>query len=116
MKKRNVLKEIYERKITEVQAEEILNAVLDSPEAGLVATLLGFSNVEWTAYAQGGSLDEIATWRYVGWPKNCVICGLPISVGSFGWFVVDVSGASKLKHIMCKIPSRNGLKAGPGEV
>jgi methyl coenzyme M reductase gamma subunit len=101
MNLRDILKELYENRVTEAQVDELASATLGSSEGANVEALLGFSNAEWTAHAQGASFSEIAFWRYHGWPKNCVLCGHAIDVKDFGWFIVDVDGISKLKHIMC---------------
>lgn len=101
MKKCDILLEISERKLTEDQANDILIAVLESPEAAKIEELLGFSRVEWTAYGQGASLAEIATWRQFGWPRKCYLCGNEIDIEKFGWWVLDVENGSVLKHLRC---------------
>jgi hypothetical protein len=108
MSRRDLLKEIYKKNISEEQGEDMISATLRSHQAAKIQDILGLNNIEWTAHAQGASLSEIASWRYQGWPKFCAICGASICVKDFGWFVTDVNGVRKLKHIVCPIGSEKG--------
>lgn len=98
---RDILSELMVGVLSEDQADEILSTVLDSPQADKIENLLGFSHAEWTAYAQGALLVEIASWRKNGWPVKCNKCGGAIDVDQFGWLVIDSDGESVLKHIRC---------------
>ena len=99
---RDLLQELSHNAITAEQAEEILEKMLDSPLAAEIKSRLGFTNIEWTAYAHGATLQELATWRGNGWPTRCVLCGQIIDLARFGWRVAsDGKGNSGLRHICC---------------
>jgi hypothetical protein len=60
------------------------------------------SNEEWAAYAFGAGPDEIARWRYNGWPTTCPECGKALVYGDpdLGWIVKHrADGSSVLVHI-----------------
>ncbi len=101
MNDRNILNEIFERKVTIEQADELLASILSSPEAGRAESLLMMTRPEWTAHVHGATFEELASWRYLGWPSQCMRCGREIEVANFGWKVVDVDGVSVLRHIQC---------------
>jgi|SRR6186713_2625700 hypothetical protein len=101
MTTRDILLELFEGKLRPTQAEGILSAVLDSDDAREVEKLLMLTNIEWTAYAHGATLADLAGWRYRGWPVECVRCGAAIALESFGWKVIDINGTSGLRHIRC---------------
>jgi hypothetical protein len=109
MKHQNLLEDIYRGNISDEEGAEIISTILRSPEAASIKSLLGFSNVEWTAHAQGASLGEIASWRYLGWSQVCSICGAPLHVSDFGWFVMEFDGVCELKHITCPASSGNSI-------
>jgi hypothetical protein len=100
--RRDLLRELYEGELTPDQAQEIFDALLDSDEAAEVYDLLGLSKHESTAYAHGAPLEELAQWRYEGWPNVCVDCGREIDIEKFGWFAGEErEGKSALSHITC---------------
>jgi hypothetical protein len=101
MTTRDILFELFDEKLLPEQAEKILSALLDSDHAGEVEKLLMLTNIEWTAYAHGATLADLARWRYLGWPLQCVRCRVAITLASFGWKVVDIAGVSMLRHIRC---------------
>jgi hypothetical protein len=98
---RDVLDEIADRKLSEDDARSLISDVLSSTAAASVASRLGFSRIEWTAFAQGAGLSEIASWRRCGWPSDCQVCGDPIEIENFGWFIFYKNGNSRLRHIRC---------------
>ncbi|WP_431320042.1 hypothetical protein [Rhizobium sp. YTU87027] len=101
MSEGDILSDLIEGRISVQQAEQALDEILDSSLAADVQNQLGFSRAEWTAYAYGASLSELASWRQDGWPDRCIVCGNQIEIDRFGWIVIDVMGASRLKHISC---------------
>jgi hypothetical protein len=105
MKRLDFLAEVYVEKMSEVEGEAKTSRILSSPEAANIKALLGLSNIEWTAHAQGANVNEIASWRYRGWPQVCLICGGPLYVEDFGWFVAVVDSVGKLTHITCQAGS-----------
>ncbi|GAB3254585.1 hypothetical protein GCM10027296_22890 [Chitinimonas naiadis] len=101
MKARDILREVSEKKLSESDAEQVLESLLDSPQAAEIETLLGFSRTEWTAYGQGALISELASWRKNGWPALCLVCGAKIDIGKFGWRVIEKEERTGLKHIRC---------------
>ncbi|NTF66279.1 hypothetical protein A6U85_32445 [Agrobacterium sp. 13-626] len=102
MIKRDLLDDLSRGELTDDEAQKILDEVLDSPLASETEKTLGFSRIEWTAFAHGASLQELAAWRKGGWPTQCLVCGKLIDVASFGWRVIDDGkGNSGLRHIRC---------------
>jgi len=101
--KQDILEAILDGTLSDEGADDVLDAILDSSDAPNTETLLGLSRVEWTAHGHGALWNEIAHWRRNGWPSTCVVCGRAIDVDRFGWRIVEVDGASKLKHIRCPV-------------
>jgi hypothetical protein len=102
MIERDLLDELSQGAITGDLAQSILDAMLDSPFSSEIEKRLGFARPEWTAFAHGASLQELATWRKDGWPTKCLACGKAIDVARFGWRIVDDGkGRSGLRHIRC---------------
>ncbi len=65
------------------------------------ADKLGLSFIEETAY---GHLrpDELAKWRYEGWPNICPACGKEIqNLEKLGWVVKRKDGDPRLVHLAC---------------
>jgi len=71
---------------------------------------IGFSDVEYTAFAQGAGLEDLAQWRASCPPSACAVCGQPLpKLDEFGWFVWDLeartsgneTGSIGLVHIDC---------------
>ena len=98
---RDILKEIYEQKITEEQAYSLKDQVVDKFHEGRfktsIANELNMDKYEWTAKCHGIDFDIIAKWRYEGWPKICSKCKKPINYKDFGW----LAKGNKLTHIKC---------------
>lgn len=111
MKSNNLLLDIYENRINEDQAQQLLDNILESSNASSVESVLGLSRVEWTAYAQGMSFECIANFRYKGWPRTCIECGRPISVENFGWWFQELHGKVHIKHVQCPCENIDDLKA-----
>ena len=101
MKRCDLLQDIFDKKISNSEAEAIVASSLDSEEGANTARLLGFQKTEWTAYSHGAELTEISRWRHSGWPNTCVICHQPIVVENFGWQIVDIEDVACLRHVRC---------------
>lgn len=86
MRSRDILREIYEGKITEKEANVLVDQALDDA-ATQDFSLMGFDlQTEWTAIALYGiSYTTVAKWRYEGWPNNCIICAEKIIVKDGNW-------------------------------
>ena len=89
MKKRDILREIYDKKITEKQAEALVEEALEKA-ATQDFDLLGFDlGTEWTALALHGiSYKTVARWRYEGWPNVCVVCKKKLDVKNGNWMAL----------------------------
>jgi len=99
--KRNLLKEIFEKKLTEDEADEFIGKVLDSNQANQLSEIITFDKYEYTAFAHGSGLAELAHWRYKGWPECCAICRNRIVKEQFGWKPKEIDGKTLLTHIGC---------------
>lgn len=84
--KRDILKEIYEKKITEKEASDFLKKALESEEDNAV-NLMGLNlENEWTALMLHDiSYAVLAKWRYEGWPSICAICHEKLDIDKGGW-------------------------------
>jgi hypothetical protein len=99
---RDLLKDLQERRLTPEDAEREFLDVLDSERGAEVYELFGLSDPESTAYGHGVPFEELAEWRYEGWPSTCARCGRPIDVEAYGWFAGEErEGNSVLVHIKC---------------
>jgi hypothetical protein len=85
------------------EAEDRAHEIADTRHGDL-RELLGMSSVEYTAYAHGASLVQIARWRRDGWPSHCAICGRNLDVPQFGWVPREIEPVFVLVHIACLLP------------
>ena len=99
----NILKEVAQGILSDEEADNLLDGILDSDQAAHAETLLCLSRAEWTAHCQGALWSEIANWRLGGWPAKCSKCDGEIHVEKFGWRVIELDGTSILKHIRCPV-------------
>ena len=77
-------------------------------DAANAAELLAMSKQEWTAFLHGALFQEIAAWRYDGWPTTCAICGEPLDAAGTGWFAREMQPEKhSLVHIECIPPHPN---------
>jgi hypothetical protein len=97
----DLLAGLYDGTISPDQAWTICNEVLDSSEAADIRHLLGFSNIEWTAYCWGASFVILAQWRYSGWPDVCPICTEKIVIPNYRWMPRKMNGDMRLFHVAC---------------
>ncbi len=98
--KRDLLREVYEGSISPEQADGIYDAANDEDVAS-VRDNLGLTLIEDTAY---GYLrpDELAKWRYEGWPNICQVCEKEIQdVQKGGWVIKRIDGDPRLIHLTC---------------
>ncbi len=102
IKKRDILRELYKRRLTLNQVYRIDRHIIESPHAAKFYTLLGLSKPEATAHAHGVPYDILAKWRYEGWPAVCAKCGKKITIRRYGWWAKEVKrGQFALVHIAC---------------
>lgn len=89
----DILKKVYEWEITEDQAYDIYDDIMDKHDSGEIdidpREELNMDKYEWTAFAHGDSFEVIAKWRYEGWPNHCGKCGAEFDYRNFGWIVKD---------------------------
>lgn len=78
--KRDILKELAEGILSEEEADDVLNGILDSGHASDAEALLCLSRIEWSAHGHRALWTEIANWRRGGWPAKCSSCGCKIHV------------------------------------
>lgn len=102
LRKRDVLRELYEREISLDEADDIFESITSSPRVRKWGNLMGLSLAEATASAHAVPFDVIARWRYEGWPNVCVKCGKQIPVERIGWWAGSKKrGRFVLQHIAC---------------
>jgi hypothetical protein len=126
MKKLNILKDLYQGRISRDKAYDIQDQVIDDFESGKIkgeivdeertlniGSYLGLTRIEWAAHLHGVSYDIVAKWRYEGWPNSCSECGKEIIPENFGWWAgVDEEDNGFLTHIKCLKP----YKPEPAEI
>ena len=101
----NVLDELYHGRITEDEAYDFVESIIDSDDAPQIRELSGMNPAEYTAFGHGAGLKNVATWRHEGWPKVCGRCSKPIEPEAYGWLIHEMSdGTRTLKHIECPPP------------
>lgn len=99
----DILKLIYEKKISIKEAEEIENfwrdhhpvRTLEEYEKGLLLT-----HAENNAF-NIGLVKQLARWRYEGWPKICPLCKKKLVIEKWGLMYKKVGNRIKLVHIDC---------------
>ena len=100
----DILKQLYQKKITEDRAYDIKDkASMDFHIGNLKEypyVYLNLDNYERTA-ASNCDLSRIAKWRYEGWPEKCPKCGKKIIKEKFGWHCNEVNEKEHLVHIDC---------------
>ncbi|MGH7573969.1 MAG: hypothetical protein ACREM1_02405 [Longimicrobiales bacterium] len=111
MRKNDILYELHAKTLSLEEAERIYDSVMDSDEIDISARL-GLSRAEMTALSHGVWFDELAQWRYGGWPESCFRCGLRIEPTDFGWLAKEQGEGHVLVHLRC--PSRPGQENGQG--
>lgn len=74
----DLLKELYEGRISDDEASDILCDTNEMDTDESAESLLGIDNDEFSAYAQGAPWSVVAKWRYEGWPDTCSETGLAI--------------------------------------
>lgn len=99
----DILDELIRGRLTLSKAEEILERVIDSTDAGSLPAMVGMSAIEWTAFGHGAHLGDLSRWRADGWPSVCDICGKRVFVDEFGWVVRERDGTDEvgLVHVSC---------------
>ena len=98
MKQVNILKLLYEKKITEKEAYKIYDDVMKYDNSQWIE-LLGLTRYEAAAYSFG--FQTIARWRYKGWPTKCTLCKKKLVIEKYGWMNKKVGNRRKLAHIDC---------------
>ena len=76
---RDILKELYENKVTEQEAQAFYDSIMLHPtdEITMPERFIGLQdNKEFQALLiYDIPLKTVAKWRYEGWPTNCALCG-----------------------------------------
>ena len=97
----DLLEELYEKRITEEHAREVLLEVSRNFHNGVIKKdpflELMFDMYEASAVAHGVNLEIIAKWRYEGWPTTCFKCKKELNYKDGGW----TSKGNKLIHFKC---------------
>jgi hypothetical protein len=108
----DLLKELYEKKITEDQAYDIFDEVVDRAHKGKLSHPINeeikLDKYEWTASCHGIGFKTIAKWRYEGWPNTCPVCKKSINYKDYHWATKN----NKLFHHECfmKLKQKNIIK------
>ena len=97
---------IHTGEISREEAERIFDETIEAIHCGISPSqwweTLGLSQYEATAYAHGGTLEDLMRLRYEGWPTSCSRCHLPIDhrLGRW-WFEHSDDGVLRFTHIEC---------------
>ena len=69
------------------RVDEVEDYYLEMHELDSEAThvLLCMSRAEWQAFRDDPGFDDLAKWRYEGWPNTCSLCGKEIVVEQYEW-------------------------------
>jgi hypothetical protein len=104
----NLLELINLHEVSPEEAEELVDRTVDEcNERGIDDPpwwrLLGLSDWEATAYADGARPTEIARLRYDGWPTECGYCHRPLDYHEYGWRFFSQGGLGRgvLIHLDC---------------
>lgn len=109
MKKIDLLKEVYEGRLTDDEAEEVYMSYMYQCEGEWdFLDLLTLSRNECNANASSVYWSSIAKWRYEGWPDLCRVCGKPLVLDKWGVWLDDSQEDEWLMHLDC-------LKAAPSD-
>ena len=100
--KMDILKELYEGLITEDEAYDKREQVMEDINKGLyrefcyvdeegltrcdLGAIMGMDRYEFTAYLHAVPLSVIADWRYNGWPTKYFDTGEPVNYKEGYWF------------------------------
>ena len=101
--KMDILKELYEGLITEDEAYDKREQVMEDINKGLyrefcyvdeegltrcdLGAIMGMDRYEFTAYLHAVPLSVIADWRYNGWPTKYFDTGEPVNYKEGYWFM-----------------------------
>ena len=100
LKKRNLLEEVYQGKLSINDARKIYVEVLKSDHQTEISEILGLNDLELNALSQGATMASLIKWRYEGWPNKCSQCGRQLDLQKFGWRVPD-SFDTEIVHVEC---------------
>ena len=101
MMRYDILKQVFDDSSSLAEAESGYDQVMDSSEAAHVAEILGLNRIEWTAFGHGVPFDELAKWRYNGWPDVCPLCNRKVDIEKFGWMAKGENGHHVIMHLSC---------------
>jgi len=99
--KHDILAELHLGTLSLADAEEFYESVMESEDAHNAQESLGLSRAEWTAFGQGVPFEELAHWRYDGWPTACARCKGNLDLDSSGWFALESGNEHTLVHVTC---------------
>jgi hypothetical protein len=102
----DVIALLYLKEISLDEAYDIVDVAVEKFHADEITIewwkYLQMSKYEVSAYAHGGSLEDLLYLRYVGWPNKCMKCNLFLDYQAFGWWLIHIDGAiPQLQHITC---------------
>lgn len=87
MERRDLLYEVYHKKISKKEALNIVNEYLNVDIVNPISDYLNIHlQTEWTALVLWEmDIKTVAKWRYEGWPKTCSLCNKSIDVHKDLW-------------------------------
>lgn len=97
----DILYELHKNLISCDQAYSIYEDVIESSDAEHIAEILGLSEFEWTAFAQGVPFNVLSRWRYYGWPDECYICKEKIDITRYYWYASEEKEHWIIRHVDC---------------
>lgn len=88
----DVLKALYYNEISESQAIDYIDIIMDNQEDGQeydLATAICMNKFEYNAYCFGVPLMVLAQWRYEGWPQVCCETGEKFNYKDYFWMASE---------------------------
>ena len=88
----DILKALYYNEISESQAINYIDIIMDNQEDGQeydLATAICMDKFEYNAYCFGVPLTVLAQWRYDGWPQECCKTGEKFNYKDYFWMATE---------------------------
>lgn len=88
----DILKALYYNEISESQAIDYIDIIMDNQEDGQeydLATAICMDKFEYNAYCFGVPLTVLAQWRYDGWPQECCKTGEKFNYKDYFWMATE---------------------------
>ena len=85
---RDIINEIYQDSISLDEAHNLLEDFLHGKKSWY--SLFGLSEIEMQVFLHGAGLDDLAKWRYEGWPDESPVSGKKVELEQGHWTIRDM--------------------------